>query len=286
MSFRVPVLSLTIIGLASLFSLGMDRARKAKDLNRLTQWIEQHARWTTGDKQSVPNAAYWRWRAPAAADRLQQMASVTPQQVLSVGAGQEVWAVNEAAYLGHGSIPTQAIPLLAVSTAPFLGIALPDDPQSFSVISSQILGGLNPWHSLLKSRCGACAPAGRDFPAPHAPLSDGPQGLDERNNTGISIEVERRSRSVRPFLHPASPMAAMVIHIRGGGLPNSDHLSTPGLAGMAALELASQGRSDLSETFLRLGREGPSGTDQIAGYWAAQLVGATHPTLTAIQAHL
>ena len=149
MNFRVPVLSLTIIGLASLFSLVMDKARKAEDLNRLTQWIELHERWTSGAKQSVPNVAYWRWRAPIAAGRLQQMGSVNPQQVLSVGAGQEVWAVNEAAYLGHGSIPTQSIPLLAVSTASFLGIALPDDPQSFSVISSHILGGLNPWHSLL-----------------------------------------------------------------------------------------------------------------------------------------
>lgn len=286
MRFQVPTLSLTIIGLASLFSVGMDTARKAEDLSRLTQWTELHQRWTTGAKQSVPNPAYWRWRAPAAKDRLQQMATVNPHEVLSVGAGQEVWAVNEAAYLGHTSIPTESLALVAVSTASFLGIALPDDAQSFSVISQQIIAGLNPWHSLLRSRCGTCAPRGRDFPGPRAPTSDGPQGLDERSNTGISIEAERRLRSVRPFTHPPSSMAAMVINIRGGKLPTSDEMATPGLAGMAVLELAAQGRSDLSETFLRLGREGPSGTDQIAGYWAAQLVGTDHPTLTAIRAHL
>ena len=286
MRFRAPILSVTIIALACVLSVGMDRARQARETKRVSQWIELHTRWTTGSKESVPNESYWQWRAPPAAARLPHMASVNPHQVLSTGAGQEVWAINEAAYLGEAAIPTQAIPLLAVSTASFLGIALPDDPHPFSVLSQQIIGGLNPWHSLLKSRCDTCAPIGRDFPAPHAPRSDGPQGLDERSNTGISIEAERRRRSVRPFNHPPSPMAAVVINIRGGGLPTSDTMNTPGLAGIAALELAAQGRTDLAETFLRLGREGPSGTDQIAGYWAAHLVGANDPTLTAIKAQL
>jgi hypothetical protein len=111
-------------------------------------------------------------------------------------------------------------------------------------------------------------------------------GLDPRGATGINIDVERRRRSAVPLRDPASPMTSMVVQLRDGKLPTARHWATPGLAGMAALELASQQRTELTQTFLSLGQTGPSGTDRIAGLWAARLMGASDPVLDTIEAAL
>ena len=111
-------------------------------------------------------------------------------------------------------------------------------------------------------------------------------GLDPRGATGINIDVERRRRSALPLNDPASPMAEMVVQLRNGKLPTARQWATPGLAGMAALELASQERKELTPAFLTLGYSGPSGTDRIAGLWAARLMGASDPVLDTIEAAL
>ena len=81
----------------------------------------------------------------------------------------------------------------------------------------------------------------------------------------------------------APEMVAMVKRIREGGAPTQQEWSTPGLSGMAALEMARTGNRSLADQFLWLAREGPSRTDRIAGLWAAQQVGATDPMLERIK---
>ena len=82
------------------------------------------------------------------------------------------------------------------------------------------------------------------------------------------------------------PIVDMVKRIRNGGQPTTEEWNTPGLAGMAALELSLSGDPALADTFLWLGRNGPSRTDKIAGLWAAKQVGASDPMLSKIDSKL
>jgi hypothetical protein len=81
-------------------------------------------------------------------------------------------------------------------------------------------------------------------------------------------------------------MAAMVHRIREGGVPTSSEWSTPGLAGMAALEIGAQERKNLIPALLSVAATGPSSTDQIAALWAARSLGASSPMLDEIEAKL
>ena len=283
MNIRLAMVSLLAAIAATLASFWLDHTDRLRTAEGIRGWALSHAQWR--DDPNAPEP--WRWRAPSSANRLARWSTIQPRTFLLAGAGQEVWAVNEAAGVGKQAVPTEVIPLLSISTAGFLGVALPMETHHFDMLAEGIVAGLDPWRTVMVQRCGDCAPHARAFPAPDVPVLIAENSLDAHGATGINIDVERRRRSVVPFNNSGRPLTEMVIRIRNGAMPTAAQWSTPGLAGMAALELAAQGRSDLRSTFQQLGRTGPSRTDRIAGLWAAHLMGVNDdPYLAAIEALL
>jgi len=235
---------------------------------------------------SDTTSIYWRWRAPLRAGRLEFLTEADPLTVLSAGAGQEVWAINAAAGKNVDDIPVQAMPLISISTASFLGVEVADDPEIFKMLGNQIVGSLNPWRDAMARRCGDCAPPAMPFPAPGEAMSTGVGALKARDTTGVSIGVERHRRTVVPMLNRPTPMQALVIRLREGGAPTAAEWATPGLAGMAALELSARGDKRWIPTLLQAAQTGPSGTDQIAALWAARNLGGQHPLIARVEAAL
>ena len=280
MNLRIAMIASATVCASAVGSFWLDhRERSAASVN-IKAWVDQHAHWRNDPNSPEP----WRWRAPATEGRFTRWSNTDPRTVLLAGAGQEVWAVNEAAKVGTTNVPTEAIPLVSISTASFLGVSLPMEPNLFHMLSEGIVAGLDPWRTIMVQRCGSCAPYARAFPSPDEPVVTAEHGLAAQGVTGINIDVERRRRSAVPFNNTPSPMTAMVLGLRNGAIPTPVHWATPGLAGMAALELAAMQRTDLAPAFQALGSSGPSRTDKIAGLWAAHLMGATTPELETIKA--
>ena len=276
-------MSLILIAMGALLSFSIQRAQQKKDGQAMAAWASAHAYWMNRTPSDTPPSPYWRWRALVKDGRLAELERAKPFEFLQMGAGQEVWAVNEAARTSEGRIPGGAIPLVSVSTATFLGAQLPDDPVAFSLASQKVIAGLSPWRQRLEDVCGTCAPAAQPFPSSIAYRVAGSQGINARGAIGVSIGVEQYRRTAAPIPVPASPMIAMVQRIRNGGVPTDDEWRTPGLSGMAALELALRDDPSLAPSFLELGRTGPSRSDKIAGLWAAKQVGAEDAALTTIE---
>jgi len=284
MSARIPTVSLILVALGALLSFSIQRTEQRNTLQAMQAWASAHAYWSNRDPSEEPPSPYWRWRAPIRQGQLQALGQAVPYDFLvQMGAGQEVWAINEAAQHPVYQIPAAALPLISLSTASFLGLKLPDRPEAFDMLSRQVVGGLKPWRQQLQDLCDSCAPAARPFPAPLTHLIAGSEGLGARGATGISIGVEQHRRTASPIMEQPSPIVAMVKRIRNGGQPTNEEWNTPGLAGMAALELSLSGDPSLADTFLWLARNGPSRTDRIAGLWAAKQVGASDPMLTQIE---
>lgn len=282
MNIRIVMIATATVLAAGAASFWKDHDERKRRAQSASNWALQHAQWRNDPNSPLP----WRWRAPSSDNRLARWAVAQARDVLLAGAGQEVWAVNEAAFAGARTVPVGAIPLVSLSTAGFLGVDLPMERHHFDMLSGGILAGLEPWRTVMVQQCGDCAPFARAFPAPDEPATTPQNGMDARGATGINIDAERRRRSASAYNNPANAMTAMVMQLRAGELPNQNHWSTPGLAGMAALELAVMERKDLTESLLHSGMTGPSGTDQIAALWAAHLLGGSSPALDAIQAQL
>ena len=284
MSWRTPIVAAVLIAAASAASIWLDLADTASARQGMQSWSAAHA--MHAERPSASASLYWRWRAPSAATLLDDAANTQPATVLNVGAGQEVWAINAAAQRDRRQVPAQAMPLIAVSTAAFLGVQLPDSPEPFRIMSEHILSGLDPWRTELASRCGDCAPPPAPFPTPAAPMQTSSHGFDPRAATGVSIAVERYRRSVLPPMGAPSPMTAMVRRIREGGQPTAEEWATPGLAGMGALELGARMNVAALPAILAVATKGPSATDEVAALWAAKLLGGQHPDLQTIEAAL
>ena len=283
MSARVPTVSLILIALGALLSFSMQRSQERSARQAMQAWASAYVHWSNRSPSDKPPSPYWRWRALMRDGRMEELGRATPFEFLQMGAGQEVWAVNEAAQVSIQQVPAEAIPLISVSTASFLGAQLPDDPVAFGLASQRVIGGLSPWRQRLSDACGTCAPPAQPFPSSTAYRVAGSQGINARGAIGVSIGVEQYRRSAVPIPASASPMIAMVQRIRNGGLPTDAEWQMPGLSGMAALELALRGDASLAPQFLNLGRTGPSRSDKIAGLWAARQVGATDSMLSAIE---
>ena len=286
MSARITIVSVCLILGGSALSIWRDLRTEADHINSIREWALAHQSASARPPSSPAPNAYWRWRAPLQVDRLKSLSSTDSLTFLSAGPGQEVWAINAAAGQSIDDIPTQVMPLISISTASFLGVEIADDPEVFQVLGDQIVGSLNPWREAMAQRCGDCAPPAMPFPAPAEPLSAGDRALKPRNTTGVSIGVEQRRRTVVPMLHRPTPMQAMVIRLRTGGAPTAAEWATPGLAGMAALELSARGDRRWIPPLLQAAQTGPSGTDQIAALWAARNLGGQHPLITRVEAAL
>jgi hypothetical protein len=286
MSARIPTISLILIALAALLSFSMQRTEHNQRQQAMQAWAASHARWSNRASSELPPNPYWRWRAPVRGDRLSEFSRTSAFEFLQMGAGQEVWVVNEAAQVEHPSIAAKNIPLISVSTASFLGVQIPDDPRVFETLSEQVVAGLEPWRQRLEDRCGSCAPTAGSFPAPSIHRVAGSEGIEARGAIGISIGVEQHRRTALPIPIEPSPMVTMVKRIREGGEPTAHEWASTGLAGMAALEMSVQRNPAHAALFLQLARQGPSRTDQIAGLWAAKQVGATDPTLSKIASNM
>ena len=286
MSTRMTIVSVCLILGGSALSIWRDLRTEAEHINSVTEWALAHKSASARSSVTAAQSPYWRWRALPEKNRLEHLAKADPMAVFSAGAGQEVWAINAAAGRKLSTIPTTLMPLISISTASLLGVEIDDDPEVFRILSEQIVGGLNPWREAMAQRCGDCAPPAAPFPAPAEPMGGDGQGLNARPTTGISITVERYRRTVIPMLGKPSRMAAMVKRIREGGAPTAQEWATPGLAGMAALELGARGDRRWTTTLLQAAKTGPSGTDQIAALWAARLLGAQDPLLQQVEAAL
>lgn len=283
---RAFFIAVPLVVAAAAASLWRDLADTDVAEDGMAQWVSVHGYWSARSPLDSEPSSYWRWRAPVRNQLMSQFAHADPLDVLAAGAGQEVWVVNAAAHLDIEDIPTDAMPLVAISTAALLGVEVDDDPQTFQMLGEQIQASLNPWHQAMIQRCGDCAPPSAPLPAPLTPMDASSQDLDPQGTTGISIGVERRRRSAMPLLSTATPMTAMVHRIREGGLPTSAEWATPGLAGMAALELGVHGRTDVIPALMSVATDGPSSTDQIAALWAARMLGATSSMIDKIEARL
>ncbi len=282
MSARVPLVSLILIALGGLLSFSIQRSEQRNTTFAMQSWAKSHRYWSNRAAADRPPSPYWRWRAPLQQERLADLGRAEAFEFLQMGAGQEVWAINEAAQWPTEQVPAEVVPLVAMSTASFLGLQLPDDPDGFVALEGQVLGGLEPWRTRLVNACGTCAPDLQPFPSPVTHRVAGSEGLDARGATGIFIAVEQLRRTAAPMAAGAPPMVSMVKRIREGGLPTQQEWGTAGLSGMAALEMARTGERSHADQFLWLAREGPSRTDRIAGLWAAQQVDATDPMLEGI----
>jgi len=277
------MVSLILIALGAVLSFSMQRSEQRNTLQAMQAWASAHAYWSNRDPSETPPSPYWRWRAPIRQGRLQELGRATPFEFIQMGAGQEVWAMNEVAQLPVHEVPVDVVPLVSLSTASFLGLKLSDDPELFEQHATQIVGSLKIWRQRLQDACGPCAPPEAAFPRAVSHRVAGSEGLAERGATGVSIAVEQQRRTALPLADEASPMVDMVKRIRDGGQPTDDEWRTPGLAGMAALELSLLGDPSLAAAFLELARTGPSRTDRIAGLWAAKQVGATDVMLSSIE---
>ena len=168
MTWRTPILAAVLITAASAASIWLDLADTASAEQGMHTWSAAHQQQSARPSPNSP--LYWRWRAPGNTDLLKEIGTPPPATFLGVGAGQEVWVINSAAQQSRARVPNQAMPLIAVSTATFLGVQLPDDPEPFRIMSEHILSGLDPWRTELATRCGDCAPPPAPFPTPGAPM--------------------------------------------------------------------------------------------------------------------
>ena len=98
--------------------------------------------------------------------------------------------------------------------------------------------------------------------------------------------VNRLQRSALPTPDTPLPIVAMMRRIREGGLPNEAEWSTVGLAGMAALELGAQDRTEQIPILLEVAQSGPSATDRIAALWAARKMGASSKEIIKVESRL
>lgn len=276
MSRRAQIFSVLTISLAASasFTLENQRARAAQNLSMT--WAQTHATMTMRSPTAALLDPYWAWRAPPAEDLATRLATVEPMTVLRAGAGQEVWAINAVAGIPPKQVIPALIPLVALSTATFLGIEIEDDHGIDLGLENTLLASLNPWHQALEEQCIDCAPAASPLPARSA-ISPA---------RGISILVNRLQRSVLPLPDAPTPIVAMVHRIREGGLPNEAEWSTVGLAGMAALELGAQDRTEQIPMLLEVAQSGPSATDRIAALWAARKMGASNNTINQVESKL
>ena len=286
MSARTPIVSALLILGASALSLWQDLRNQSLYERKMSDWTQAHRSYSARASTNPTQNIYWRWRALPDKNRLDYLSKGDAWAVFSAGPGQEVWAINAAAEKNINEIPTKVMPLISVSTASFLGVEIEEEPEIFRILGEQIIGSLNPWREALAQRCGDCAPPPASFRAPAEPLHAGSQGLDPRGTTGISIAVERYRRTVLPIIARPSPMAAMVKRIREGGAPTAREWSTPGLAGMAALEIGARGEVKWIPALLQAAKTGPSGTDQIAAMWAARHLGSQDPIIQRVEAAL
>ena len=286
MSIRTLIVSALVILSATALSLWRDLNNEAMKHTMMNDWAKAQRSFSARSPTAPAPNNYWRWRTMPQEDRLQYLSKANAWDIFSAGPGQEVWAINAAAGLNIDEIPVTVMPLISISTASFLGVEIAEEPQVFRMLGEQIVGSLNPWREAMAQRCGDCAPPATPFPAPAEPMHSTAQGLEPRGTTGISIAVERYRRTVLPILAQPTPMASMVKRIREGGAPSPREWSTPGLAGVAALELGARGDRKWVPALMQAAKTGPSGTDQIAALWAAKQLGGHDPIIQKIEAAL
>jgi hypothetical protein len=261
-----------------------DSARTAAE-REAQEWADQHAHWRTSNSLRTEATPYWKARA-LSNERVNAIAEADPWEFWSAGAGQEAWAVNVTAGMPVQDVPTEAIPLLAMSISSFLGIELPDTELFFKELLPIASGALRPWRYELLHRCGDCAPPTTPLPPVHDLMSVTHLRVDPLGAPSTAIAVEREQRAVLASPIEGSPLTQMVTRVRSGGSPTPEEWQMRGVAGMAALELARAGRRDSVPVLLARAENAPSRTDRIACLWAARQLGANSSLIDRIEASL
>jgi len=243
-----------------------------------TGWVECGA--NPGPECGDPQ--WWQRRIPPADPKagLELVGQTDERQWFATGAGQELWAVDWAAHSGIDEVPTEAIDTVALSTASLVGMEISNLEAEFKEMEHAVLSSLEPWHSELRKRCGACAPLSQPYPAimvTTQPSVIAPPGIDAPS---IDLAAERLRRSTQPPLEDNAPLVTLVADIREGKTLPEQVWSTKGMAGMAALELARSNRIDAIETLLVQMDHAPSATDRVAMAYAALRLLKENPTFS------
>jgi hypothetical protein len=280
-----PLTMALLLGLASVVSYYRSTSVRSANVERANVWAEIAVSWRQGQPTSADAAHYWTRRVPAA-EVIDTISATDPWLFWATGAGQEVWGVSALAGMEAASVPTQAVPLVAMSTASFLGIDLPDTKEVFESLSQEVVGSLQPWRFVLRQRCGDCAPRSSPLPIVREMWTPATMNSHPINSRSATLATERLRRSVVALIDERVPMTSMMVRIRRGKAPTVAEWNTRGLAGMAALELAMASRSELLPEVLDCARRGPSRTDRIAALWAARAMGSTDPLIEQIEAAL
>jgi len=151
--------------------------------------------------------------------------------------------------------------VLAAATATLLGseiVASDDDPRLPG--PDDAVAGLERLRQALHMTCLDCAPPPAPLPAPRNP------------EVSASLAGERIVRSGTEAPDVAPPLGAVVAASRGTGAHPMATWVTPGLAGLAALEMARAGDSAAIPHLLAQGVRGPDAPDRVAALYAAAVL--------------
>jgi hypothetical protein len=266
------------IALAMVVSHHRATTARSTTVARTNRWAKTAIVTGQGQPPDTESATYWAARMPAA-DTNNTVQSMDPWTFWAAGAGQEVWAVTAMTDMDTTDIPTESIPLVAFSTASFLGIDLPETEAHFDFLSKHVMGSLHPWRYTLLQRCGGCAPRASPLPIVREMWTPTTMGRNPLNSRSATLAAERLRRSVLTLTQEQVPLTTMMARIRDGDKPSVTEWNTRGLAGMAALELAMAQRTESLPEVLDCARRGPSRTDRIAALWAARAMGSTDPMI-------
>ena len=286
MTWHTPAAAALLVVIASAGRIWADLERSQNLQATALEWAAAHQTQSRRPADQPAPSVYWALRSPVREDSVQLLAVVDPATVFSVGAGQEAWVSNAIAQTDLRSLPTEAIPTAALATAYFLGMEIPEEPAHFAMVAEEALSGLDPWFTEHTSRCESCSTRAMPFPILDKPVDGITLEPGQRTSSSVRVTVERYKRSVVNPPTPSQPMIDLVRRIHAGDLPTDEEWQTPGLCGMAALELAAAERVE-AEAYIRQAAEsGPSATDRIAALWAMRLMGQEHPDLAAIASAL
>jgi hypothetical protein len=148
--------------------------------------------------------------------------------------------------------------VLAAATATLLGsevVASNDDPILPG--PDDAVAGLSRLRAAMRESCMDCAPPPAPLPAPRMP------------DVSAILAGERMVRAELVVPDVAAPLGAIVAASRGTGRHPTGTWMTPGLAGLAALELARVRDPAAIPHLLAQGVRGPEAADRVAALYAA-----------------
>jgi len=171
--------------------------------------------------------------------------------------GRHVAAASWLARAPAALLTPEVLTLSAWSLSLLLDLPPPDDPDQAEGQARAAASALRVSRVPLEARCPSCVDPGAQLPS----------GWVARERSA-ALEAERVVRTGPGAVGELSPTGGLAARLRAGEAVPGDTWQQPGLAGLAALELARAGRTDALDGLLTLAAEGPTGLDRVAGLYA------------------